>query len=103
MTRNAAGVPTALMTRPATAGPVIRARLKAALFSAMAFAIPSRPTISATNVCRVGLSTTATMPSANASRYTCQTATAPVSASTPRMSASAPIAAWVANRMRRLG
>jgi hypothetical protein len=48
LTRNAAGVPTALMTRPATAGPVIRARLKAALFSAMAFAIPSRPTISAT-------------------------------------------------------
>ena len=102
MTRKAAGMPTAPMTRPATAGPAILARLNVALFSAMAFAMPSLPTISATNVCRVGLSTTATRPSAKASRYTCQTATTPVSASTPRMSASIPMIAWVTSRMFRL-
>jgi len=91
------------MTSPATAGPAIRARLKTALFSAMALAMPAGPTISATNVCRVGLSTTATRPSAKASRYTCQTVTRLVLSSTARMSASAPMAAWVANRMRRRG
>ena len=102
MIRKATGIPTAAMTRPATAGPTILARLNVALFSAMAFAIPSLPTISATKVCLAGLSTTATMPSAKASRYTCQTATAPVSASIPRMSASMPMIAWVVSRMRRL-
>ena len=61
-------MPTALMTRPATAGPAIRARLNTALFSAMALAMPSLPTISTANACRVGLSTTVTMPSAKASR-----------------------------------
>ena len=61
-----AGVPRTPITTPATAGPAIRARLKTALFSAMAFAIPSRPTISTAKVCRVGLSTTVTRPSAKA-------------------------------------
>ena len=49
LTRKAAGVPTALMTRPATAGPTILARLNTALFSAIAFGMPSRPTISTAN------------------------------------------------------
>ena len=102
MTRNAAGVPSRLMTSPATAGPAIRARLNTALFSAMALAMPSRPTISTAKACRVGLSTTVARPSPNASAYTCQIATVPVSASTPRIRASAPIDAWVTIRIRRL-
>ena len=68
LTRNAVGVPTRPMTMPATAGPAIRARLKMALLSAIAFGMSLCPTISVTKVCRVGLSTTVTRPSAKASR-----------------------------------
>ena len=53
---------------PAMAGPVILARLKTALFSAIAFCRSSRPTISIANDCLVGLSTTVAMPRPNASR-----------------------------------
>ncbi len=64
--RKAAGVPTALMTSPAMAGPTILATLNTALLSPIAFAIPARPTISTAKLCRVGLSTTVTAPSAKA-------------------------------------
>ncbi len=62
------GVPTRPMMIPAMAGPAIRARLKMALLSAIAFGMSVCPTISVTKVCRVGLSTTVTMPRASASR-----------------------------------
>ncbi len=81
----------------------MRARLKIALFSAMALGMRAWPTISVTNACRVGLSTTVASPSPKASAKTCQMRTAPVSASTPRIRASSPIAVWVIIRMRRLG
>jgi hypothetical protein len=68
LSRNAMGVPTRPMTIPASAGPAIRARLKMALLSAIALGMSRCPTISVTKVCRVGLSTTVTSPSANASR-----------------------------------
>jgi len=65
----------------AMAGPAIRARLKIALFSAIAFGKSARPTISTTNVCLVGLSTAVASPRANASAYTCTIRTVPVTAS----------------------
>ncbi len=102
LTRNADGVPTAAMTRPATAGPAILARLNTALFSPIAFGRSLRPTISTANACRVGLSTTVARPSANASAYTCQICTVPVSASTPRISARPPMTDWVTIRILRL-
>ncbi len=95
-------MPSALITSPATAGPAILARLKTALLRAMALAIPPRPTISATNVCLVGLSTTVIRPSAKARMYTCQICTLPVSASTPSSSARPPIRAWVTISSMRL-
>ncbi len=67
MRKNAAGVPTAPITSPAAAGPAIRARLKMALFSAMALGISVWPTISVTNACLVGLSTRVARPSPKAS------------------------------------
>ncbi len=67
MTKKAVGVPTAPITRPAAAGPAIRARLKMALFSAIALGMSVRPTISVTKACRVGLSTTVASPSPSAS------------------------------------
>ena len=103
MRKNAVGVPTAPITSPAAAGPAIRARLKMALFSAMAFGMSARPTISVTNAWRVGLSTTVARPSPKASANTCQIRTAPVTASSPRMKASRPMTVWVSIRMRRLG
>ena len=103
MTKNAVDVPIGPMTRPATAGPVILARLKTALFSAIAFGRSARPTISMANDCLVGLSTTVARPSPNASTYTCQIRTVPVTASTPRINARPPMVAWVTIRTRRLG
>ena len=67
MRKKAAGVPTAPITSPAAAGPAMRARLKIALFSAMALGMSAWPTISVTNACRVGLSTTVARPSPKAS------------------------------------
>ena len=61
------------MSTPATAGPSSRAPLNVALFSAIAFGRSRLPTISITNACRVGLSTTVATPRPKASRYTCQT------------------------------
>ena len=103
MRKKAVGVPTAPITSPAAAGPAIRARLKIALLRAMALGMSPVPTISVTNACRVGLSTSVARPSPKASAYTCQMRTDPVTASTPRVSASSPIAVWVSIRMRRLG
>ncbi len=54
LTKNAGPTPTWAMRTPATAGPTIRAALKAAEFSATAFATSPLPTISMTNDWRAG-------------------------------------------------
>ena len=69
LTRKTQPVPTATMTTPAAAGPIIRAPLKDAAFSATAFEAFSRSTRSDTNAWRVGLSKAATRPSAKAKTY----------------------------------
>ena len=61
-------MPTVPMRMPPTAGPVTRAVLNTALFSATALATSSGPTISMTNDWRVGLSTTVMQPPTKTSR-----------------------------------
>ena len=67
-TTKAAVTPTAAMTRPATAGPMIRALLNIAEFRATALPMSSRPTISTANDWRTGMSTALTVPMTSASR-----------------------------------
>ena len=69
LTRNTQPVPTATITMPATAGPIMRAPLKDAALSATAFEAFSRATRSDTNACRAGLSNAATTPRASAKAY----------------------------------
>ena len=67
--RNTHPVPTATMTTPATAGPIMRAPLKDAAFSATALDAFSRVTTSETKACRAGLSKAVTTPRARAKPY----------------------------------
>ena len=60
--------PTSTMSTPATAGPMRRAELNDAEFSATAFDMFELETRSETKVCRAGMSTALTMPSARAKR-----------------------------------
>src|SRR6266446_1544633 len=55
LTAKAGATPTLAMTRPAAAGPTIRAPLNAAELSATALTTSSRPTVSFTNDCRTTL------------------------------------------------
>ncbi len=64
--RKAQPLPTAVMSTPATAGPTRRAAWKLAALRETALRTTEGPTISTTKVCRVGLSTTVTMPSRKA-------------------------------------
>ena len=66
LNRNAQPVPTEAMTRPATAGPIIRAALNEVEFSAIAFDRSASPTSSATKVWRTGASNAAAQPNRNA-------------------------------------
>jgi hypothetical protein len=79
-THDVPDLPMAAIKRPANAGPVMRAEFRTALESATAFGTRSRPTISSTNACFAGSSTTVTNPSATASANTIHTCTTPVSA-----------------------
>ncbi len=65
-TANAQPLPTAAISRPATAGPTSRAVWKLAAFRLTALARCFGPTISETKACRAGLSTTVTRPSSRA-------------------------------------
>ena len=67
--RNTQPVPTATITRPATAGPIMRAPLNEAAFSATALDAFSRATRSDTNACRAGLSNAETTPRVSAKAY----------------------------------
>jgi hypothetical protein len=89
-------------TRPATAGPTLRAALKIEELSAIAFSKSSRPTISTVNDWRAGASKALATPSRKASTNTCQTCTRPVSVSRARIAASTIAATWVASSSRRL-
>ena len=94
--KNAQPVPTDAMVRPATAGPIMRAILNEVELSAMALDKSFSPTSSATKICRTGASNAEAQPDKNANTYTCHSCTMPVTVSTPRVSASTPIVAWVA-------
>ena len=63
LSRKSHPVPIAVMARPATAGPTIRAVLNVVAFSATAFGSCALPTISTTKDCRTGVSTAAAQPS----------------------------------------
>ena len=66
--RNAQPVPTDAMTKPAAAGPIIRAALNDVELSATAFASSRSPTSSTTKVCRTGASNADAQPNRNANR-----------------------------------
>ncbi len=88
-------LPTLMMSKPATAGPSMRAALNEVELSATAFARSSSPTISETNVWRTGASKAVTQPSRKANTYTCHSCTWPLIHNIPRPSASKPMAACV--------
>ncbi len=67
LNRNAQPLPTPVITTPATAGPISRADWKLAEFSETALRSSCGPTISETNACRAGLSTTVARPTTKAS------------------------------------
>jgi hypothetical protein len=83
LTRNTQPVPTATMTTPATAGPIMRAPLKDAAFNATAFDAFSRDTTSETKACRAGLSKAAMTPRAKAKAYMSGSVMTPMRMSTP--------------------
>src|SRR5881628_1024483 len=90
------------MTRPAAAGPTIRAPLNAAELSATALTTSSRATVSFTNDCRTTLKSVLARPAHSARTPTCQYATTPVATSVATVSAVHACAAWVAMSRRRL-
>src|SRR5438093_12404091 len=93
---NAGATPTLAMTRPAAAGPTIRAPLNAAALSATALTTSSRPTVSFTNDCRTTLKSVLARPAHSARTPRCQYATTPVATSVATVSAAHACAAWVA-------
>src|SRR6478735_1736844 len=96
-------IPTALISTPATAGPNIRPSWKLPELSPTALRTRLFGTISLTNVCRAGLSTTVARPNPSAIKYTCQTCTRPASVSTVSSAARPPITDWVIISSRCLG
>jgi hypothetical protein len=100
--KNAHGSPSVVMRMPATAGPTTLPAFCTMLFSATAFVRWSRPTISTTNVCRVGLSIASMQPSTRASTSTIQIRTLWVAVSVPRQSAGRMASACVHSRILRL-
>ncbi len=100
LTVKASPSPTATTSRPATAGPAVRATLNIVELRAMALVRSSLPTISTTNACRAGTSSARPTPKMKASAITCHTWTKPVTVSV------ASVAAWTninvcARRTRR--
>jgi len=100
--RNTQPVPTNVIITPATAGPTTRARLNVIELSATALVTCSEPTISPTNDCRIGASIAVKQPSTKQNRYTCHSATIPVTSSSPRTSAQPPMPACRPSSSRRL-
>jgi hypothetical protein len=100
--KNVQGSPSVVMRMPATAGPTTLPAFCTMLFSATALVRWSRPTISTTNVCRVGLSIASMQPSAKASTSTIQTRALWVAVSTPRQIAGRIASVWVQSRIVRL-
>src|SRR5947208_3306959 len=90
------------MTRPAAAGPTIRAPLNAAELSATALTTSSRPTVSVTNEFFATLKSVLARPAHRARMPTCQYATTPVASSVARVRAVHACAAWVTMSRRRL-
>ena len=88
--------PTAAISTPATAGPIMRAALNDVEFNPTAFERSCSPTSSATNVWRAAESNALTHPSRNANRYTCHKRANPDRVRIPKPSARSPIVACVA-------
>ena len=91
------------MIRPATAGPTMRAALKAAELSATALTRSALPTISAMYDWRAGMSNACARPASTATTPTCQYRTRPDTTSAASTSASAARVSCVTKRTRRLG
>ena len=68
----AGATPARAMSRPAAAGPTIRATLKAAELSATALVTSARPASSTTKACRTGRSIVLAIPHTSASTQMCQ-------------------------------
>ena len=94
--------PTPAIRSPPTAGPITRATLTSVEFRLTALRRCSGPTSSSMNDCRAGFSNALLRPSPTASTPISQTRTAPVTVSSPRISACTPIAACNAIIVRRL-
>ena len=94
--------PKAAITRPATAGPTMRAAWKVAELRPIAFGSRSRPTTSETNDWRDGLSKAVPMPKAKAITYTIGVVATPVMARMPRVAAQMANQAWVILSTTRL-
>jgi len=101
--RNAAAMPTVAMTMPPMAGPITRAPLNIAEFSATALMRSSRPTISMPNDWRTGMSTAFATPRASAMRTSIQIWIEPVTTSRKTMTARIIFVTCVAMSSRRLG
>ena len=83
MATNADPVPSPAMAKPASAGPITRAELNVAALRDNALGSRAGPTISWTKDWRNGVSIAATVPHSRAKTYTCHSATAALSTSTP--------------------
>ena len=90
LSRKTGPVPISDRAMPASAGPMMRAELKIAELSEIAFGSRSGPTISEANAWRVGLSIALTVPRQAASAITCQSWIVPVMVSTPSVAATSP-------------
>ena len=103
LTRKAGTTPKRAMTSPPTAGPTMRAALKAAEFSATALTRSALPTSSAISDWRAGPSTVWARPASTATTPTCQYRTRPEATSAASTSASVASVRLVATSSRRLG
>ena len=88
--RNTHPEPTAAISTPASAGPIMRAALNEVELRPTAFDKSSSPTNSETKVWFAGESKAVVQPSRNANTYTCHSSTSPVTVSIPKPSAKHP-------------
>ena len=102
LTRKQTPSPTLAMSRPATAGPTVRATLTSTELRLTALRRCLEPTISIMNDWRAGFSKALLRPSRAASTPISQRCTDPVTVSRPRISAWMPIALCSAIIVRRL-
>jgi len=83
-------IPSVAIKSPASTGPAMRAAFITTPFRDTAFGTSRAPTISITNACRAGMSTSVTIPSRKAKTYTIGRLAKPVTVRMPRPSARAP-------------